>query len=455
MKCRFALTSVSVAVVSLVGCTAYKPLAIQTKPAFPVDVQHLMVLSAKMPLNELKTHPFDLGDGLDMTEVAMLAVVNNPQLKIARDEAGITQAQSFAAGLLPDPQLSIAQDFPTTNASGNTSAFNLGLSYDVGALLTHSAVSKAAQAMQHQTDLNLLWQEWQVVGQARLLFVRNLGQQQLLTVLKQERSVLFSRYQHTQQAVAQGALTVDVANVDLAALQTLDTAIHDLSRQAIVNHHDLNDLLGLAPDMPLNLVGEAQLPLMDENSLKLAKTQLILQRPDLRALQAGYESQEQRFRQAVLAQFPALNIGLTHARDTSGLYTQGFGVTFNLPIFNRSRGNIAIEQATHQRLYDEYQQRVNAADGDITRIVENLHLFEQQLENVESGEQALAQAAKNAQLAFDAGNIESLAYTNLRTAWLTKQAEVITVKQTLLEERVALATLIGGEFASPNKQDNP
>ena len=440
-------------VASLAGCAAYHPLPLQTRPRFPVEMPHLVVQSAHMPLPELASHRFDPSDGLDMTEVAMLAVANNPQLKVARDEAGITHAQAFAAGLLPDPQLSLTRDFPTNGAAGNTSAFNLGVSYDVNALLTRSAVKNAARATALQTDLNLLWQEWQVVSQARLLFARNLGQQQLLAVLRKERALLFSRYQRTQQALAQGNLTLDAANADLAALQTLDTAINDLSRQIGANRHDLNALLGLAPDMRVRLVGEPQLPPLYEAGLKSAIERIGARRPDLLALQAGYESQEQRFRQAVLAQFPALNIGLTRARDTSGLYTHGFGITLSLPIFNRNQGNVAIEQATRQCLHDEYQMRINSAAADIARILEDQKLLEGQLQNVESGEETLARAAANAQAAFDAGNIDSLAYTNLRTAWLAKQAEAITLRQTILEQRVALLTLIGGELPAHDDKD--
>mgnify|MGYP001028717536 CR=1 FL=1 len=453
MKRRLTLTAAFVA--SLAGCTPYQSLPLQSKPQFTTEVSHLIVRSERMPLPELVGHRFDPRDGLDMTEVAMLAVANNPQLKVARDEAGVARAQAFAAGLLPDPQMSFSKDFPTNGTSGNTSAFLLGLNYDVNALLTRSAVKNAAEAAKRQTDLNLLWQEWQVVGQARLLFARSLGQQKLLTVLQNERALVFSRYQRTQTALTQGNITLDATNADLAMLQTLDTSINDLSRQINSNLHDLNALLGLAPNMHLHLVGDAQLPSLDDARINSDIEKIGERRPDLLALQAGYESQEQRFRQAVLAQFPALNVGLTRARDTSGLYTQGFGITLSLPIFNRNRGNIAIEQATRQRLHDEYQMRINSAAADIARILEDQKLLEKQLQNVEFGVDVLSNAADNAQTAFDAGNIDMLAYTNLRTAWLAKQAEAITLKQTLLEQRVALLTLIGGELPVLNKKVIP
>ncbi|MBI3343785.1 MAG: TolC family protein [Gammaproteobacteria bacterium] len=435
----------------LAGCASYTPKSLPERANPAPSVAAIEVAPERLPFRDLSSHRFNTADGLDMTEVAMLAVANNPQLKVTRDEAGIARAQAFAAGLLPDPQMSFSSDFPTNGTSGNTSAFLLGLNYDVRALLTHSAVKNAAQAAERQTDLNLLWQEWQVVGQARLLFARSLGQQQLLTVLKKERALVFSRYQRTQAALVQGNFTLDAANVDLATLQTLDTGINDLSRQISSNLHGLNALLGLAPNVHLHLIGDAQLPTLDEARISSDIEKIGERRPDLLALQAGYESQEQRFRQAVLAQFPALNIGLTRARDTSGLYTQGFGITLSLPIFNRNRGNVAIEKATRQRLHDEYQMRINSAAADIARILQDQKLLEKQLQNVAFGVDVLAHAADNAQAAFDAGNIDMLAYTNLRTALLAKQAEAITLKQTLLEQRVALLTLIGGELPVRNK----
>ncbi len=430
----------------LTGCATYRPSPLSTQSNAARDIAHIVVNAADMPLPELSGHLFNPGDGLDMTEVAMLAVANNPQLKIARDDAGISHAQAFAAGLLPDPQLGISRDTARNGAPGSTSAFNLGLSYDVNGLLTRQAGKRAAQASAHQTDLNLLWQEWQIVSGARLLFVRNTAEQKLLGILQQEHGLLSSRYAAIGQAVEMGEVTLDAANLDLASLQNMETTINDLSRQINTNRHALNDLLGLAPDTRLLLVGDADIPPLDETKIQKNIAHLAERRPDLRALEFGYASQELRVRMSILAQFPVLNVGLTRARDTSGLYTQGVGMTLSLPIFNGNRGNIAIEQATRQKLHDEYQLRINAAFTEIARILQDQQLLERQLQNVERGVAALAVAARNAQAAFDVGSIDSLIYTNLRNASLAKQAEAILIKQTLLEQRVALLTLLGGEL---------
>jgi outer membrane protein TolC len=425
------------------GCASYRPEPLDTAPRTVRDVARIEVNASSMPLPALRSHRFDPGDGLDIDEVAMLAVANNPQLKVARDRLGVARAQAFAAGLLPDPQLALSRDVPTNGGPGNTSAFGAGLSVDVNALLTRSARSAAASASARQVNLELLWQEWQVVGQARLLFVRSLEQQRLLDVLNENRDLFAKRYMYVQTALAQGNATLDAAGADLAALQDAERQLNELERQVRRNRIDLNRLLGLAPDAGLRLVGGAELPPLDAAQVKASLAGLGQRRPDLLALQAGYESQEARFRAAVLAQFPALNIGITRARDTSNLYTRGIGITLSLPIFNGNRGNVAIERATRRQLRDEYRLRLNDAAAEVTALLGDQALLERQLAGVESARAALEQASSSAAAALQAGNLSEFAYTNVESSLLAKRAEAISLEQRILEQRIAILTLAG------------
>lgn len=167
----------------------------------------------------------------------------------------------------------------------------------------------------------------------------------------------------------------------------------------------------------------------------------------MQALRAGYASQEARFRGAVLAQFPALNVGITRARDTGGLYTLGFGLNLSLPIFNRNRGNIAIEQATRAKLRDEYQLRLNSARSDVAVALQNLPLLQDQLARTRASVDQLARLARHADAAFTAGNLSATDRVRLKTAWLDKQVEAIQLEEALTEQRIALQTLLGPELA--------
>lgn len=437
----------------LAGCASYAPRPLPARAAQPSTVADIRVDAARMPLASLRAHRFDPSDGLDMDEVAMLAVAHNPQLRVARDAAGVAQAQVYAAGLLPDPQLGATRDVPTNGGPGNTSAFSLGLSEDVRALLTRSVARSAAEAHARQIDLNLLWQEWQVVSQARLLFVRNLEQRRLLRLLRENRDLFAARYRRASEALREGNATVQAASADLVAVQSVERQIAELERQLARNRLQLNLLLGVSAETKLDLVGGAALPRIDATRILAELPQLALRRPDLLALRAGYESQELRFREAVLAQFPALSVGLTRARDTSNLYTLGIGVTLSLPIFNANRGNIAIERATRERLYDEYRARLQAADSEVRGILIDQRLLHVQLEGAERTLGELERLGASAEAAYRAGNIGELDYVNLRAGVLAKRIEAVALEQKILEQRVALQTLVGTELPTKNPPD--
>jgi outer membrane protein TolC len=147
-----------------------------------------------------------------------------------------------------------------------------------------------------------------------------------------------------------------------------------------------------------------------------------------------------------LGQFPALTLGFNHARDTTPIYTTGFGVTMSLPIFNGNRGNIAIEAATREKLHEDFQNRLNTANGDVRRLLDEYRLNARQLAAIESELADLSGAAAKADLAFQLRNIDALAFANVQTSLVAKQLEQLNVEQAILQQRVTLQALIGGEL---------
>ncbi|MCU1246898.1 MAG: outer rane efflux family protein [Acidobacteria bacterium] len=428
------------------GCATYRPMPLGTRPTLPERVPDLTIDSRQMPLPELAVHPFDPSDGLDITEVAMLAVVNNPDLRTARAAASIAHAQAFAAGLLPDPQLGVGLDVPDGGQPGTVTAYHFGLSYDVVGLLTRSSRHAAAKQEAARTDLDLLWREWQVVAQARVLFVRLTEEARLMEVLAQNRVLFADRYRRTATALDRGLMSLDTVTPQLTALQDVERQINDLERLQNQHRHDLNALLGIAPEVTVPLVGPAQLPDLDEAAITAAIETLPRRRPDLIALQLGYAAEEQRYRAAILAQFPSLGIGFTRAADTANIRTSGFGITLTLPIFSGNRGPIAVERATREWLHADYQQRLDAADGGIHRLLAEQRINQRQLVGIDRGLADLSKAAANTDAAFREHNIDALAFASLQSAVLAKRIERINLEEMILEQRVALQTLAGGEL---------
>lgn len=436
-----------IAAAAIGGCATYRKQPLDMKAEWPKALSRLEVDPSKMPLPELSSHKFDPEDGLDMTEVAMIAVANNPELKLARDDAGIASAQAFAAGLLPDPQIGFSPQYPQTGIPGeNVTAFDLGISYNLGAIVTHSLRSASAKADLRKADLALLWQEWQVVGQARLLFARICSRQNLLGILKRSRDLAGLRYAREKAGLDEHDLTLDAVTADENALQAIDRQISDTDRAIEKDRYALNKLLGLAPDTRLYLAGSAEIPALDKRETARRLSELARIRPDLLALQAGYEAQDMRLRQAILSQFPAIGFGLVRARDNTGINYNGFSLSLNLPIFNRNRGSIAIEKATRKRMHDEFQIRLNQASSDVRQILTDQDLLEDQLRRLDEAVAALSLLSRRAEAAYKAGDMDLAAYSSLKHAALAKEAEQIAVEESMLEERIGLLALIGGQL---------
>ena len=433
----------------LAGCATYRPLALPAGDALVHDVSRLSVDTATMPDVALSSHRFDPADGLDITEVAMLAVANNPELRLLRADAGVTRAQAFSAGLLPDPQLALTRETAMGSPAGATVAFTAGLAVDIAALLAHSSTQAAADAESRKTDLDLLWQEWQTVAKARLLFVKLDALDRSLAVLQAQRDRLRSRLDDARRAIAAALIASDAATPQLAAYEDASRQCNDLERQRNQARHDLNALLGVAPDIALALAGSPDVATLDAAGAHAALTLAPRRRPDLLALQAGFEAQDDRYRGALRAQFPAITVGPTRGRDTSNVNTVGLSLGITLPLFNRNRGNIAIESATRDKLRLDYQQRLDATAIESHRLLDEQAILRRQLAEIDASLPALALAADRAAKALQAGNIDALTLTAVEGALLARRLERIAAQQALQEQAIALQALLGTPSNTP------
>ncbi|RAN82985.1 transporter [Bacillus sp. SRB_336] len=440
--CAWRRTLALAAGLALTGCATYtaQPLG---HPGGASGVAQLQVSTAAMPIPAVAAHRFDPSDGLDVTEVAMLAVANSPALKAKRDQLGVVRAQAFAAGLMPDPQLSLGEDFPRHSGGGLTTGYNLGLSGDVTALLVRSSRAAVARSQAEQVNLDLLWAEWQTVAQARLLFeqVQNLRARQ--RVLETEEAALTPVGRYIDAALRAGNLTYDSASAGLNAEADVQKRQAD---NAIALHQadsDLHVLLGLAPTAPLDLVGAPYQAAPIRAQWEQALIDLPSRRPDLLALQAGYQSQEAKLRAAVRAQFPALTIGFNTARDTSAIYSNGFNIGITLPLFDRNRGNIAIEQATRQQLKDDYTARVLETRSDVQRLLADLDTLHGQRTALAAHAAQLDEARRAAERAWQRNLLDWPTYLAIRANALGADLDLLAVQQQQATQAIALEALLG------------
>ena len=388
-----------------------------------------------------------------MVEVAMLAVANNPDLKLARVDLKLVHAQAFAAGLLPDPQFALSADSPRPQQSGLTTAFNAGISFDLGAMIATPAKRAAANADVEKTDLALLWQEWQVASQAQQLFVKLRSLERLQALIGTMLDTQSRRYDLVDEARREGNLAADAIGPYLVAREDWRKQLADVQRQRSQVQHDMAALLGLAPDTHLDLVGPTDVPVIDESRVRQLLDHLSQRRPDLIALEAGYRGQDEKFRAAILAQFPAITIGPTRARDTSDINTTGLAASITLPIFNRNRGSIAIERATREKLRQEYDPRLRAAYADVDRLLADQRLLEAQWRDARTTVPQLAHTVERAGAALNAHQITINGFVDLQTALAAREVEILGLEQSVWGQRIAIGALLGGELPASHDKD--
>lgn len=407
------------------ACATYRadPLPKDAPPTPPAAT--LVERAGRLSHPYLTPVAIDLGQPLSPQELGVLAVVASPALKAARARAGVSEAQVFEAGLLPDPQLSLGFDRPLS-APGAVNAIAAALGFDVSALYRLGPARDAARAQARQARLDVAWQEWQTAFQARLLAARIAGLSRAVRLSQGSRAVAEQVLDRTLRAVARGDLNSnDLEARRIAAADAADrarAAERDLSAARL----ELNKLLGLPPATELDIVLPAYVdrpsPAHDELFALAREARL-----DLQALRAGYAAQEAGLRGAVLAQYPKLNLTVNAARDTGNVRTLGPAVAFDLPVFNRNQGAIAVARATRAQLKAEYDLRLFETRADLAALVKAYEIGRRQ----------------RADLVGQLGPLRGLVAGFERAAARGDVADVVadTARQSLTDKEIALAAL--------------
>lgn len=434
----------------MVGCATYKPAPLATDKGVLDKPDPGVLASAAAHLKHPRLAPLtiDFARPLTRDELAVLAVVANPDLKAARAKTGVADAQAFSAGLLPDPQLGLGFDKRLSGPDPyNAWAANIAL--ELTALRDRRVTLIAARAAQQQVHLDLAWAEWQVAGNARLLAARIQGLEEIVVLDSTSRAAAEDALGRTLKAAARGDLRGD--EVETRRIAAADAA--DRARQSQLELNaarlELNAALGMPPGAKVAIAVE---PYGAPEQLQSADTLFDAarsQRLDLLALEAGYSSQEASVRKAILDQFPNLLLTVSRAQDTANNQTIGTQVSFTLPVWNRNRGVIAVELATREQLRTEYASRLFAARRDIASLVSAIELERLQAAEIEAQATPLVALARASEEAASRGDLTITTAQAVRQNLRDKQRTIAAIHQAINEQSAALETEVGASLKAP------
>jgi len=412
------------ALLLLGGCAHYAPLPLPETP----------------PLASALPNPSN--GPLTVSQVAALAVERNPDLIAARTKHGMAQAQLRAAGILPNPSLAGAF-LPLVSGGGTVPAWNIGITQDVKSLIVYRPKIRAARNAAAQVDADLLWQEWQTVGQARQIAVDIILGERSLIFLRRAAALLQHRNAVMQRALAAHDVTLVSAAPSAAAFQSARANLLTAEQNQLSLRHKLNALLDLAPGVTVTLVDRIDLPPIDATAVNDALATLPRRRPDLMALRLGYAEADENLRVAILSQFPDLVLGGSVTSDSSKVINAGPEATVGLPIFDRNQGNVAIARATRVQLHAEYAARLSAVAAEVGAMLREREALARQLETVKADLPQAKLAADRAAEAFGRSALDERSYVDLVTTYFSKEQERMTLETALADRDVAIDTLIG------------
>jgi outer membrane protein, heavy metal efflux system len=403
----------------LSGCAGLQGRASTDTPSLNRPLAALDVDAARFaPETPPKPCTFDPDKGMDGTEVAILAVLNNPQLGAERADAKVAGAQLFAAGVLPRPSL---ERHPRSTLAQ--------------ALVARVASRMAGAAVTApKVHLTLLWDEWQVAQAARLLYARRLTDQQTLNVLK-GFAALFKAQQQREQAAGSGA-----ADTMLAARLDVERRMAALRGASARDRRTLNAVLGLAPDLDLPLVAGNGLSAPNNPSVSSLLKRLGDRRPDLVALGIGARSGGRLLRETVLARFPPIRVALQSEGPAPTAAAPNVDVQF--PFFDDSLGRVDPKLATRAYLHHQRVARI-ASDSDLVRSLEAHYRYARQRLNARSaGLSRLQESVERARAAYQAGQLPGGAFLTLEQTLLTHQLAWLDARYAVLELHIAMQSLL-------------
>jgi outer membrane protein TolC len=117
----------------------------------------------------------------------------------------------------------------------------------------------------------------------------------------------------------------------------------------------------------------------------------------------------------------------------------------DLPIFDRNQGNISLESATRQKLFDEYAARTFAARWEIATAIADIEATNRQLAAAEAALPALEELVKTYDAALRHGNADILSVYERRGSLAQKRIDVAKLKQQLVASWIALE-LASGQY---------
>jgi cobalt-zinc-cadmium efflux system outer membrane protein len=423
----------------MAGCALYHPLPLAQKP----DLRGgLSALRTELPPVRAGEAPrrIPIDRPLTIDDIGWLAVLNDPALRSERGQMDLAQANLLQTSLLPNPSANLSWQ-ALLAGTDFTSAWTASLTEDLKAIITYHTRVKSAHYALGQVNADLLWRQWQVAQNARLLALDIYWGGKALRLGRREMRLFDEEVKNVEAAAAAGNLALTALAPLLAAQSSAQQFLSSLELTQLQSWQQLDALLGLEPRARFAIARPALAPLPADIGTLLAR--LPQRRPDLVALRLGYQSADEDVRTAVLGQFPAFSLGPAWGDDTANNRTVGPTATFDVPVFDRNQGQIAQTRASRLLLHEQYQARLDEAVGTAKGLAITMARLKGYVREARSAAAAADRLSRAARQAYAQGNLDQRSLADYETTALQRQIEALALERSLGEAHIDMTIELG------------
>lgn len=371
---RFFGATAIVAVLS--GCQSYRPEPLD----LPSHVQQWRTLSpageeVRAFADEMarrrpdRAATFDPTDGLSLAEGEIVAMMFNPDLRIARSRVGMFEATAEHAGRWSDPTfqldaLKIAESIPNPWILSSSLSFTIPIS---GRLRAEKAMADAGVAVELGQVAEAEWRTRRSLRDAWVSWsAEQIKLEQTQAILRELDAIV----ETATKLVKAGELPAAEASLFSIERATRQTDRERLAAAFAERAQGIKSLLGLAPRARVDL-----LP-----SLAAAQPDLTMEspgdrNPTLARLEDEYELAERVLVTEIRRQYPDLTLGPQFERD-EGQSRIGFLGAIPVPILISNKQGIAEARAAREvarAAFETEYQRLSGRLAGLRARLDGIH----------------------------------------------------------------------------------
>lgn len=304
--------------------------------------------------------PFNPGDGLSLAEGEVVALVYNPDLRIARLRSGVAEATAEYAGRWDDPELSF-DVLKITEGVPNPWVLTSALSLTIPVSGRLQVEKSRAKADMHSQLAKVAEEEWQTLADLRKTWLEWSANRLRLEEAERIVSSLNSVVETTGKLAEAGELPNTESALFKIEQESRKADVARLRGKVNEGEQEIRSLMGISPSAPAKLV-----PILAAASGK-DRAKLEESNPTLIRLQIDYEVAELTLLREIRKQYPDLALGPQFEED-QGQSRVGMIGAIPIPILNSNKGGIATARAEREVSRAAFETEMEKTKGRLAAM---------------------------------------------------------------------------------------